>query len=546
VGRTMRLRLAPLLTGPARRLLRGGSLPMEQGRSSLVACVQLAPSSHRTLDTYCSPRARNGLPVRGDPLAVAGRRACRFEVGDFARRRARWPEWVAGILLGWSAVLCSVQAAPGRQGGAHGGMGPAIIVTPGTPAARAGVPAPPPPHGRPGSSRAAPGAKGKSSGAGGSTAPAGSATPSTPPTPTLKPDWKPHAGLTVDLGDRKRVYVGDPFTVVVTVIARAEVAVNLPTSLHLGPFSQLGQAEESRETLDNGKVKHVFRFRVAGYQVGDLKLGPIPVTYVPPRRAFAQGMSDPTQAVPALVLAVPAVTQTVSSVMANEPSPQLKKNAPPMPIMVEDRRLKIALIVIAALLLGALLGAIAYWLYRRRKRTGPPPPPLRPAHEIALEKLAAVREAGFLERGEMKEFYLGVSEAVREYLGNRYGFDSLELTTSELEDEMRSKDLTGITHRELLHFLGDCDLVKFAKYIPPLEEAERSFAQAEHIVHATKFVAPEAPQDATASGSGGSALQQVQGQSVQEPERGEPVRDQGGPRPGDAAQASRPEGDDDA
>ena len=62
-----------------------------------------------------------------------------------------------------------------------------------------------------------------------------------------------------------------------------------------------------------------------------------------------------------------------------------------------------------------------------------PPPPPRPPEEVALEKLGAVKTSGMLERGEIKEFHISVSEAIREYLGGRYGFDSLELTTEELD-----------------------------------------------------------------------------------------------------------------
>ena len=66
---------------------------------------------------------------------------------------------------------------------------------------------------------------------------------------------------------------------------------------------------------------------------------------------------------------------------------------------------------------------------RRGARPGPPP---RPAHEIALERLDRLGAYGFLENADNRPFYFVVSEVIREYLGARYGFDSLELTTDEL------------------------------------------------------------------------------------------------------------------
>ena len=320
--------------------------------------------------------------------------------------------------------------------------------------------------------------------------------PTTPPTAELKPGWKPTATISFDTGAKKKVYVGDVIRVRIAVIARAEISVNLPLSLDLGDFSQVGRPKVRTERLDGDKTKHEFVLRVAAFGVGQVKLPAIPITYVPPRKAY-KGL-DPNSAVsmPALQVTTEPLVQHISSVLANEPHPQLKKNAPPVEIMVEDRRLKIILLVVAGILAGVALGFLLFFLLRRRRARWVPPPPRRPAHEIALEKLVLLRSAGYLDRGEFKPFYFGVSEAIREYLGNRYDFDSLELTTTELMDEMRPVAMAGVDPDELLKFLLDCDLVKFAKYIPPLEDAQRIVSQAEHIVHASKLIPRSDAEDA--------------------------------------------------
>ena len=78
---------------------------------------------------------------------------------------------------------------------------------------------------------------------------------------------------------------------------------------------------------------------------------------------------------------------------------------------------------------GALAWAIARWL--KRPRPVPPPPPPRPAWEVALERLDEARHAGLLETARFAEFFDRVNDAVRQYLGSRYGFDGLESTTDE-------------------------------------------------------------------------------------------------------------------
>ena len=99
-------------------------------------------------------------------------------------------------------------------------------------------------------------------------------------------------------------------------------------------------------------------------------------------------------------------------------------------------------VYIAGGLLAAALGALLTMLIvrrlraRRGERPGPPP---RPAHEVALERLDRLGAYGFLENADNRPFYFAVSEIIREYLGGRFGFDSLEMTTDELVAELRRR-----------------------------------------------------------------------------------------------------------
>ncbi len=91
-------------------------------------------------------------------------------------------------------------------------------------------------------------------------------------------------------------------------------------------------------------------------------------------------------------------------------------------------------------LLGVALGALVAWLVHRwRKRPKPvvPPPPPRPPWEVALERLHQARHAGLLETKRFSDFFDRVNDAVREYLGARFGFDGLESTTDETLASLR-------------------------------------------------------------------------------------------------------------
>jgi hypothetical protein len=116
-------------------------------------------------------------------------------------------------------------------------------------------------------------------------------------------------------------------------------------------------------------------------------------------------------------------------------------------------------------------------------RPGPPP---RPAHEVALERLDRLGAYGFLENADNRPFYFAVSEIIRDYLGARFGFDSLEMTTDELMAELRRAAARELVLGEIEGWLSGCDLVKFAKISPSAAESRGTLETAIRIVTSTR------------------------------------------------------------
>jgi hypothetical protein len=187
---------------------------------------------------------------------------------------------------------------------------------------------------------------------------------------------------------------------------------------------------------------------------------------------------------------------------ASTPDAQPRNNPPPREQREEWVALKRALSWGA---IGVLVGALLAWLVVRRLRRPkpvPPPPPPRPPWEIALERLDEARHAGLLETQRLADFYDRVNDAVRQYLGARFGFDGLESTTAETLKALRRAPHFGLPLVEVAAFLQDCDLVKFADMTPTVQECERALAQAERIVRATmptQAARPPFAQEARAS-----------------------------------------------
>jgi hypothetical protein len=178
-------------------------------------------------------------------------------------------------------------------------------------------------------------------------------------------------------------------------------------------------------------------------------------------------------------------TIVVEDPTASTPDAQPKANPPPRMQREEWVALKRALSWAA---LGAVAGGAVWWLVSRwlkRPKPVPPPPPARPAWEIALERLDEARHAGLLETRRFAEFFDRVNDAVREYLGARFGFDGLESTTDETMAALRRVPHFGLPLPEVAAFLQDCDLVKFADVTPSLQECERALIDAEKVVRST-------------------------------------------------------------
>ncbi len=129
----------------------------------------------------------------------------------------------------------------------------------------------------------------------------------------------------------------------------------------------------------------------------------------------------------------------------------------------------------------ALAAAAVWWIRRRRaRRTVEEIPEVRlPPDFVALAELERIAAMGLPARGEFKQFYTLVTDAVRRYLEARFGVEALERTTFELLDDLarRRLDVDG-----LAALLNEADLVKFAKYKPDGARADDAMSLARDVV----------------------------------------------------------------
>ncbi len=188
---------------------------------------------------------------------------------------------------------------------------------------------------------------------------------------------------------------------------------------------------------------------------------------------------------------------TASDPTAGEEDPKPHPNPPPRPQIEDWPFIKYLLAAIVAALVAA---AIATWWVRRqlRKPVPAPGPEHRLPWEVALEELEEIRRSPLLIDGPYAELYDRASDAVRKYLGARYGFsglgfDGLDTTTGEMITLLK-RVRPGVPRLDLVEsFLRECDLVKFARLEPSRFACEDALRNGEDIVRSTIPVqAPEA------------------------------------------------------
>jgi len=289
---------------------------------------------------------------------------------------------------------------------------------------------------------------------------------------TLPEDRRPTIDLAVDPTE---AFIGEPVTWTAVVRRRSEDRVHLPAGADFGAFEI---HDRSRATADLGGdwVEETLEVRLIAFETGELVI---------PRQTLT--VVDTEGRLDRLIVAESSVT--IGSLIAGEPEPDLRPDTGPgEPVLEEDYTLLWILGGLGAALLVALLTLLARWLLaRRRPRRGPPPPPPRPPEEVALEKLEALGRTTMLEEGLHKEFHVLLSEALREYLGARYGFYAMESSTAEILAELeRGRLERGSTlYARIAELLTGTDLVKFAKHVPSTNQSRELLDQVVGVVHAT-------------------------------------------------------------
>ena len=229
-----------------------------------------------------------------------------------------------------------------------------------------------------------------------------------------------------------------------------------------GGFAAIGDEPLGDRLSDDGRVVRGREYVLQPFLPGEYE--------IPSLNVVINGTSQ---------LATDPIAIAVESVLEDTEAAELRDIAEPVDIPVPWWWW-----VLAGAGLAAILAAAAWWL--RRRRAARLAPKVVAPHEAALAALDELLSDGLPEAGQVKPFYLQLSDIVRRYVEERFGLRAPEQTTEEFLAAMAAAPVIGNDHQRLLRgFLEQADMVKFAKFAPGRDEIGATVDAAKNFIRQT-------------------------------------------------------------
>jgi hypothetical protein len=271
---------------------------------------------------------------------------------------------------------------------------------------------------------------------------------------------------------RHRILIGDRIRYSIDIISRLDLEIEMPKFKD----DKIGECEikDSGAAVKRplfGAKDYMRWLDITSYYIGKRSVPPIEIKYREKGDSAWKTLKTPEQSF------------TVESVLPRGVKLTDIKD-------IKGPLYPFSLLKLLAWIAAALVSAWAFLrLLKRLRKKAPPKLP----HELALEALEAAR-AEFAKTGDMKQYYVNVSDAVRHYIETVFKLRAPEMTTQEfLAGIGFSRKISDVYKGLLKTFMEACDLVKFAKHAPSKPEVEEVFTTAKKFIEETQGEYPGVP-----------------------------------------------------
>ncbi|MBR1787714.1 MAG: hypothetical protein IJ762_00785 [Bacteroidaceae bacterium] len=280
--------------------------------------------------------------------------------------------------------------------------------------------------------------------------------------------------------DSMQILLGEQTGVTLSVTCDAKSLVEMPVyqpgemMTPLVPVMNMLPADTAR--LNGGKRMTVSR----KYLITSFDVKPLGDTLynLPPLTVKVDGREYPSNN-----LALKVYSMPIDTVHLDQFFPP--KTVMPAPFAWEDWRLIVwsslllLLLVVCATVLSVSLhtGKPLIQIIRRKVKL--------PAHKVALTEIERIKTERTWAQEDSKEYYTQLTDTLRTYIQDRYGFSAMEMTSGEIIDRLTQENDEEAL-RELRELFQTADLVKFAKYQTLINENDANLMTALEYINQTK------------------------------------------------------------
>lgn len=267
--------------------------------------------------------------------------------------------------------------------------------------------------------------------------------------------------------------VGEQVAITVTAHAKDTARVDFPRSLLVPNGIEVLEAiEEPPVEEGNGMVSRRCNYILTSFNDTLYPLPPIPVRI--------SGKEYNTNQLALQVLTVDVDTTNFEKYYGPKTIQEL-----PMSWKDDEWGKALSLSFLAVVLL-----LVCIWLMVRLKSNKPIIAHIRiikrvPPHQKAMKAIDEIKADRMVTAENPKEYYTRLTDTLRQYINERYGFNAMEMTSSEIIDRlMKTDDPKSLD--ELRQLFTTADLVKFAKYSTLINENDANLVSAIDFINQTK------------------------------------------------------------